>query len=386
MQKNKCKKKRIVAFIAKLSVFAAIYSAMILTNYLVDPGALYHTRFAGSREELIVDAVTSGKAVENVDDINERLAKRYCVEKMGEKHTIVLGSSRAALITAEAACDENLFNLSLSGAGLDDVVGIYGLYHMKYKAPARVIITLDPWLLNDNFSDARFAASLGDAYFYYLTEVLGYEGVDKKLSDVSDIYIDPDAKQSFFSLEAKVRNQIFSVPYFQASVKALLKPQDQLTAVTQSYWTKNSSLRADGSYCYPENYREVDIQSIKNRCMPSLPGSILGESNFVSERGKNAALLRDFLKSMIDDGVEVEALLIPINPILYEHMQKYERYAPYLAAESYFREMADELDIKILGSIDPKALNAEPADFYDGYHYRAERVDELLAKLAEVEK
>ncbi len=49
-------------------------------------------------------------------------------------------------------------NLGMSGAGIYDYLGIMGIYQNIGSKPRRVIIGLDPWVLNDNNGDNRYQA------------------------------------------------------------------------------------------------------------------------------------------------------------------------------------------------------------------------------------
>ncbi|MEG1017758.1 MAG: hypothetical protein RSE36_08105, partial [Oscillospiraceae bacterium] len=198
----------------KIGFFAALFVVLVAANYFIDPGNIFHAASPDSAEMRAIAIVKGGENAENLDNFNERLVKRMLAIEGGSFDTVVLGSSRAALITKQMTGEDSFFNFSISGASLEEIVGIFGVYEQNHGLPKRVIISMDPWYLNDNFKSERFEKSLGDGYYHVLTDLLGFESADRSLLSIGALYRDPHSKISLFDLGAGTVSELFSVTYF----------------------------------------------------------------------------------------------------------------------------------------------------------------------------
>ena len=252
-----------------------------------------------------------------------------------------------------------------------------------------MIIALDPWFLNGNRDSGRFEQVLTDGYSYCLTQLMGYDESQVGYSpSVSAKYLGEGAG-SFFSYPLETQLELFSIPYFQSSLSLLLNGQSsvQLTATSEQN-TEGGSLRPDGSYCYPRAYREAPLSEItelaESQLLPTGDDSarIIGCEDFggVSEM---QSLFYDFVSALRKQDVQVDLVAVPLNPILYDYMLQHQRYEKAIESMDFFRETAQQLSCGLAGDFDPHALGAGVVDFYDGYHYSAERVAQLLDSLGE---
>jgi len=378
-----------------LKVLLALCLALIvpLTNYLVDPAGLYTQMTAESVEGQALALLSQGMGAEGLNNYDERLIKRHCIYSLSkDTEVLALGSSRVALVTAEMAGTDSFFNLAVTGAGLQDVVGMYGVSVMNGIVPERVIIALDPCFVNSRYSSFRFDGVLNDGYAYCLTELMGYSadavGYD---SFVSGKYLAEGAVSSFFDYPLEMQQELFSIPYFQSSLQTLLSgAAEDVIRGTDLHYTDEASLRPDGSYCYPIAYREASVEAVTELAQSQLllvgenEARIIGCEN-VQAGDPNLQLFADFVAMLVESGVQVDLLAVPLNPILWQYMQQHERYAPIIDSVDFFNRVAEENGCRIAGSFDPAVLGAQVSDFYDGYHYKPEKVAALIAQLKEVE-
>ena len=380
-------KKKLNIAIKALTVLliAAVY---MWVNISVDSGHILGAADEDSDEMTAVSIILSGKNAEGLENYDERLVKRTLINRGMTSDCIVLGSSRAAMIMDDYIEDGELLNLSVTGACLQDIIGIYGAYTERNGAPARVIISVDPWALNDNYLDSRFARSLGDSYYRYATEKLGRQDMDSSLTDVRPMYRTGEAGK-LTDLNLKEMKELFSIPYFQSNLQYAMSEKHAASV----YATKNDFdvlgvLRSDGSYGYPSAYRNSDEYSILERANSQIilaDGTrIIGFTEYTSCDGANKKLLADFLSEMQRSGVEVNILFTPISPIIWEFLQENLPDCAMLQCESRIKEICDELDITYYGSFDPAFFDYTFCDFYDGYHLRAENVGILVAEMEEL--
>ncbi len=374
-------------------VFALAAGAVFAVNISVDPLGLCSTDAGVEQSRLVADIMAAGQNAQDISDlVNERVVKRYFVENYladSGANVIALGSSRAALISSNMLSDDSkLINLSMSGAELREIAALYGLIREQGCIPDKIIVSLDHWWLNDNYSSRRFDMAFADAYDRYATGTLGYvdSGVDPSTvqsgftssADVQDTF------GSFLKADGETKAEFFSVSYFQQSLKYIFLPFTSVSAAEPSqYYSDATMIRSDGSYCYPADFRYASFVEVENRAAQSLPGSILGSEDYYTLDGEMAALFRNLIQNMIDDGVTVELVMTPVHPLLYSYMQQFPRYDAALGAEQWYRDLAAEMGITIAGSFNAADLGADGYCFYDGYHYREEFVGKLVKSTEE---
>lgn len=363
----------------------ALLLAVPAVNYHIDPSRLYHTSRADSLELQAVELLLEGKNAANLSNCNERLIRREYLRRTGRQlDTVVLGSSRGAMITAEMLGEENFFNLSVSGATTDDLIGLYGYLMLCGQQPDRVVISLDPWMLNDNYVDTRSWEAFGDGLIHAYSELFG-ESLDR-VYQPSGLY-DPqsDNRVGLLQLSGELKQNLFSIPYFQSSLQSLANGNyavySQIVA-TELQEGETGVMRADGSYSYPADYRNADLDTVIQRAETSLPDSILGLEDYPSLDTGNRTTFERFVQALTSGGVQVEFLLEPISPVLYDYMKTEPRYATFFQVEELYRSIAESCGIPVAGSFDPYALGLDAGDFYDGYHLRPERVEQLAQALA----
>ncbi len=364
---------------------------IVYVNYTVDPSSLYKLSREDSDEITAVDIMVTGQNATNIGNCNERLVRREYLNRMTQPvQTIALGSSRGAIVDSDMLKEQSFFNFSVVGATIEDFIGYYGLLHQNDLLPNKVYFVIDPWILNDNYNgngQDRYKEAVGDGYYYYMTEVLNKE-VDPKVAEIGALYKPfSEEKQSIFSLGKDKLLNLFSITYFQGSIYSVLNDmQAQENAgytvePTENKFEYSDIIRFDGSYSYPEGYREVSTNEKTARAMASLPESVLGLEDFDEIDGENKKLLMEFVESIRKSGVEVEFLLLPISTVIYEHMeQNFDRYQNFFLCEETVREIANEYDCSVVGSYNPHEFGFDMSSFYDGYHPTSESVAYILRK------
>lgn len=350
---------------------ACVLTVLIYTNFTVDPGGVYGVVKGTAIEFEAVNYMLDGYNVEGMTNYNERLLKRVYVNSMPESaDIIVMGSSRAALISADMLGSDDLFNLSVTGACFEDILALYGLLYEKDLLPDTLVLVVDPWMLNPAYVESRFATALGDVYYRFVTERMGY-AADPKLQDgVGDWYKTPsDEKVPLWELDRSSLLNLVSIPYFQGCIQRYFDPawSPPQAVPTDDHYGTNGLLRADGSYSYPESTRNVSVEQATLLAQGAVTG-VIGLEGFTALDEGRLQMLRDFLALAADDGVEVRLFLQPMSPVLYDHMYLYERYNGFFQAEQALYDIAGEFGLCIAGSYDPHESGLTMQGFYDGYH------------------
>lgn len=340
-------------FIKKIVLLLPILIILILTNYFVDPGNIFYKH--GFYERGVAAIISSGKNVENLANYDERLLQKFYIDKLKkEKELVILGSSRAMQISSDIVSEKNMFNSSVSGASLEDLIAIYGIYREQNVLPKKIILGLDPWMMNRGNNQTRWK-SLEDYYLYILNEV----GIlDKKKDLIQEKYL-----------------ELVSLSYFQNAIDELKKGESVDYTATDLKYSKTNVKLADGSLTYNEEFRKRSVEEVRKIAVSyasSKPIYNLGGFSKIDEQYKRE--FEEFINLIQKDGVEVEFYFSPYHPFVYKTLMDSSDYRIVNEVEKYFTKFAIDKKINIRGSYNPEKVNCSEEDFYDGMHIKPEGV------------
>lgn len=267
---------------------------------------------------------------------------------------IVLGSSRINQISSEIL-HTNLINLFVSGASLEDDIAIEFLASKKFQNKT-IMIGLDPWLFNSKSSQNRWKSLERE----YLDALVDFDQAGSDLTPASKKKT--RKKKDSKSLFKKARS------LYQFLSKSKIHATNDLPETRYK-------IRRDGSLVFPiatvsRTQKEIErgFAGLLNYSMKSYQFS--NETKKVFER---------FIKKMKRNS-RVIFVLSPYHPGLYEKM-KNERPV-FLETEQEFRDLAKKNKVEIIGSYDPRKMDCDENDFYDGMHPKASCMTKVLSGLA----
>jgi hypothetical protein len=117
-----------------------------------------------STEEWLACVHLSGHNFSNYHELNERIFQKFKIIYRNDKpKTLVFGSSRAFHLDSRSLNENHLVNHCMSGSTLEDIVALYALYEGREMRPKRIILGMDPWILNANNDQIRWRG-LNDLY------------------------------------------------------------------------------------------------------------------------------------------------------------------------------------------------------------------------------
>ncbi len=361
------------------ALFCAVMLLVAMVSYVIDPANLFHPDRDVALALQVVDILKTGRNADHLENYDERLVKRYLIYELPKAETVVLGSSRGALISKDMTGDDSFLNLSVTRASVYDIIGMYGVLYQQNKQPGRVILSIDPWWLNDTYDSKYFDGMLNDSYDAFVTAKLGVSSSGGKPVDaryLSSDYV-PQGTVLPWQSGGEALGELFHPAYFQSSLEHQFS-ETAAVVPNGDYLSVYGMLRADGSYCYPQSFRESDAATIEARAREWLPNNVLGCETYAASGDITKHLFQAFVQSLVEDGIEVDFVLTPLNPIVYDHMEQNARYARALQAESWFFALAREFGLDIAGSFNPQTLGATVTDFYDAPHYKYENVAKLV--------
>jgi hypothetical protein len=346
-------------FLTQLLFFVPMVLLIAGVNYFVDPANLFSE---GKYEEGIAGYLTRGYHVTNVVNYDERLLQKFFINELSQcPSEIVLGSSRVMLINESYAESGKLINNGVSGATLEDEMAIYDLYEKKGCRIQKVIIGVDPWILNDNHDQTRWT-TLADECNEFTKKILHSSPLK------------PRGNSQFARYE-----ELFSFSYFKTSLDYLIKGIDKKYQPTKLIQNKMFTRLIDGSIYYDEAFRMATPDQVKKRADEVIAINPIYSLRQFTQLSENYKLLfSKFIEYLQGKNVEVEFFLAPYNPIVYNYFRQNNAYRMVFNTEKYFRGFAERHGVKVIGSYDPARYNLDSSFFYDGYHCTEKAIKLIL--------
>lgn len=324
---------------------------IVLVNYYGDAANLYKTDLEKSMARIIMKDLN----VTNIKNFNDRMFQKEIANlKKSPPQILVMGSSRTMLIGSNFFPKKDIYNSSVSGASLEDLVAIYQIYKERKLSPYKIIIGIDPWIFNKNNEQVRWK-SLADYYYRFLNRN------QVNLSYVWDKYL-----------------QLISLSYFQSSVRNMPKrifDKSGPEATTQIRNQTNTWL-TDGSLTYPEKFRNTTIDQIESKIHAYKTGEIYSIENFEKISQNNWTHFKMLVEDMEKNDIEIEFLLAPYPPSVYDKLEK--EYLMVHLTEEKILKLADSKNIKVYGSYNPYKLEMNIEHFYDGMHANEKGIQKIL--------
>ena len=354
------KKSDLKKFLLKLAYLIPIVIIMVLVNLKADPANVFGP---AHYEKDLARYLADGRNVENVSNYNERLMQKFYVETIKRKpDVLVIGSSRAMQISSDLFPGKQFFNASVSNAVVQDYVTIYEIYRKHGYTPSTLILGLDPWVLNSNHGITRWK-ELEDDYLDAMDRISGKKHFRLfKRSLIAQKYL-----------------MLLNPKYFQRSLRVIFQPEEKMkhkVTPTDAVEGEFPIKMSDGSYVYERAFREQTIDEVRASAVRIEEETRL--SGFTSLDKSSQNIFESFIDSVQKDNVEIIFFLTPYHPAYYERILKNQNLKIILDVETYFRTLASEKNIKIIGSYDPSICGLIELDFYDRAHPKREAIDKIF--------
>jgi hypothetical protein len=286
-------------------------------------------------ESQIAKALVNANSVYS-SNMDERKFIKFRVEfESLNPKVLVLGSSRIMQI-GEHNYAGKILNLGVSGSSIEDDIAIADIATKKFK-PSTLLIAVDPWLFNAKSGQTRWK-SLNEEYL----TALGF--INNEFVDISS-FQDANKNSFLITLGAK----IYSIVNHQQLV-----PFDDLPE-------SRDKIRKDGSRVYNTTYANTNAKDIAS--------GFDGLLNYAMENYVYSKESEEIFSKFLDvysKKYKIVLVLSPYHPDLYLRMVK-ERPI-YLQIENDFREFAKSHNLEIIGSYNPKNIECDSTDFFDGMH------------------
>ncbi len=350
------------SFIIMVSIIVFGLLGIATFNYQVDPAGLFRLN---KYESGIADILIKKQNVANISNYDERLVQKYLIEKSIEKRDVlVLGSSRVMQIHDYLFPQQTFFNHSVSGASIEDDIAIVAMYKERNWIPQKIIIGLDPWLLNKYHGQNRWQ-SIQEEY----NNGSVYLGLDNNNEKATCF------NKSFY----RKYIELISLPYFKASYNKWRRPKNNEYYTTMERESTVAIKLADGTISYPDNERNISVEDAKKRAVIYASSDpIYSIGNFDKLDEDNKIKFEIFIKYLQKHKIEVVFFLPPYHPAVYDALVNNPQYSVALETERYFRNFAQQQNILVVGAYNPVECWLSDADFYDGMHAKPQAIDKIF--------
>lgn len=325
---------------------------LITVNYFGDAARIFDSEY----EEEMAETLMNGSFVTNISNYDERVFQKKLINRMNNAPEIlVLGSSRTMLINSAYFPDQTFFNNSVSGASIEDIIALFQLYKERNILPKKIIIGIDPWLLNENNGQSRWKSL---EYFY------------NKYNNQSDSQITTSSLHKY--------GELLSLSYFQASIKVITQKIAGISKpkATLKKFNETNTKLTDGSLVYREDYRNATQNQVNSKIDGYITGNIYSIEKFETISDDIWNEFQDFITTLKMENISVEFFLCPYAPIVYDKISK--EYPNVVNTESLIVNFAKDKGIKVNGSFNPYDLGFDETYFYDGMHCKEKGIKKIL--------
>lgn len=324
--------------------------------YRADPANIFRNELVETCGEWLLQ----GHDIAITQNYDERLLQKYLIEHGTKNYDVlVLGSSRTMDIGTNLFEQRTFHNYSVSGASIEDDIALYFYYERLHGKPQKVILGADAWLLNVNNDQKRWK-SLEKEYEYGIGRM---EDADKKGSAFESKTIDWEKYAQLISwsyLNEAIINKRSG--YCLADDKTALANNMQIICSDGSIFRSGAMSAADA----------------EPKARQYISGNVYSLNKYEILDAALKEKIKATLSYMKAKDIEVVLYLTPYHPIVYSYLRNNEKYKIVLDAEKFFREVADEYGVIIVGSYDPEQYGLSNEDFLDGMHMRRESVERML--------
>jgi peptidoglycan/LPS O-acetylase OafA/YrhL len=265
-------------------------------------------------------------------------------------NTLVLGSSRVKQINKNSQ-DENLINLGVSGASIEDIIGIGVVAANKFN-PNLIYIGVDPWFFNLNSGKVEWK-SIESHYIKSLNIISNKDNV---------------AESNNISSNENIQNSNVYKIYRKINQSYFYKVQN-LNDSPGIY----DKIRRDGSRVYNSNFTNLSQNEIDEYISKQLHYSI----NDFQFSNTSFQLLVKLIKYLQYKHIKVVLVLSPYHPALYSNVNFNKNVL--IDTEKKLSKLASSFQLQLLGSYDPNKCGCTEMDFFDGLHPKSNCMYSILS-------
>jgi hypothetical protein len=330
-------------FFAFLIATLSLLACVALFNFLVDSHGAFRRGHGIGRavQHLLNNTMVAGE----FGRFEERELQRLVIRDYPRRRDIVvLGSSRSFLMRKRfIPGDKDFFNHSVTAAGIPDYLTIIGMYGERGQFPRVVMLSIDPWVFNENNGIGDWWQPLARYYDLVIAEIYG--------KNIRSSYVNVSQYMQLINLE-----------YTTTNYQHLRKGSKLVPVQTTNI---NDFIREpDGSLHLPYSMRFAKAEKMITSPTNAITFRFLRDFDHLS----HIRLFEGFVRYLTNNGVDVVFVLLPISPSLYENLNKSPKGQFVLSVEDYLKDVAARHSVRLIGSYDPRPYGFTGKDFFDNIH------------------
>ncbi len=377
-------------FFLKAFRLAPILVAMIWINWSVDPVMLYDHHFEDESRHPYVGIITrdwlAGKPHAMAAFYSERLVDEVMFRNQPTIDVLVLGSSMAKPIHGEMFPGQTFFNAATYGGRLEEMIGMWEVARGCGVHAKRVLLQLDAGYIGQRQwpVSKEWSATFGRAR----RRLCGDESQadpDSSLVGLLDPRVPGEQAAGFASAKGLLHpyDTLISPRYLQLSVIFLTRKWISGSSYPVIFGPEDQHLLyPDGSIDWCSHWR---LRKIADFHAPTEnPQTPIIAAEWMRPIDGQRRLFEAFVADIQKSGAEVEFVLLPSNPWLYDQAVTTFRQAakslPSTDTETYLRQYAEHHGIRVIGSLDPHKVGVVEDEFVDFVHLRREAIGRLFAR------
>ena len=378
-----------IRFVLKLALLLLpLLIGMAWVNWSIDPAIVFleHANDPSRHryENIVARDLLAGHPHRLKTTCVELVVDELVFRHRPQIDALALGTSIAKPIHSGLFGGPHFFNASISGGRIEEMMAAYQLALDCGLRPRHILIEIDGRALGQR---APMAPSNLLRRAFRRLAVPNETERPPILSAIWHALVPPgDAARS-----AKDRgpfypyDELISPRYFQFTIGFLVrrwqarneKPRE---IVSQFGEANEALLYPDGSLEWWDNALIQTPESIRLKVDEVNTASIAAEEyRPVPEKCR---LYEAFVANLVQSGVDVEFLMLPPNPWYFEKAEEQWKRAgrqlPSVETEAFIRSLAAKYKIRALGSLDPRRVGVQEADYIDDVHLRRDAIDRLF--------
>lgn len=342
-----------------LSLLLVIQAAIISINLFADEDGRVWRDF--EKERWMTKEMHIGNNIAGRQNFQIRVLVTEIIKQAESPPDIlVLGSSRSMLVGEALLGRSGVINNSISSARLVHYFSVLGQYMQRGLRPSKVVIGIDPWI----FKNEKLI-------------IWPMEGGAIDFANRLDI----DAAKLGFD------NNFPWTTYFSGdkAYKVLTKSAnnancDNLISIHNEN-THCAIRRFDGSLKYPAELIAQSKEAVSADVARTARGRMHSYNGFSSIDPTRVEQLRRLLVYLKSEKISVDIFLAPYHPLVEAHQSGRRDWELTQEAEKRVRQMADDLEIVVLGSYSASIAGCDDSEFYDDIHAREPCVSRILGPI-----
>ena len=357
-----------------MRVFALTLGALLVVVVAVNALGAWTAARDEARLQAVPAALRPGEVALGYRNVDERRFQRGRLGAIARPRVVSFGSSRVMQLTGALAGVEpaSFYNLGMSGATVEDYVGLWEILRRQDKVPERAIFSLDPWIFNRDVDQVRWRTLSREVDAFHAGR-RRWDGMDVALagwSRAKELISYEVLRDSLRRLRRLFRGRPTGR---HATPETLIVPE---WAVAD-----RQALRSDGSLIYDgpfQRRRPSEVQEDAVR-WAATDGPGLARFRWNAERLR---LLETLWRDMRARGVRITAFLPPYHPAAWRVIEADPRQREALdQVRRALAELAARLDVSFRDFADPASVPCAADEFFDGQHARPSCLRTLLQRL-----